>query len=336
MQQVLLGLLLASATAAPSGSTANTCAAIGCTTHKADGYQCQCNFHCQAHNDCCADVATVCLNQTDPCLAPNHGCKGHKDAGNATATSKAGGGGGKASSNTNSTKATHAGKEGGASAKAGHQEKAAASDKKSSTTTSGAKSDAKQGSHHEHAPAAAGKGKGDGSSGGSGSGSGGGKAAEAGKAAETGKEHTKKEGAAEAGGAKKEDKGASAGADKKAAHEHEHEHEHAAKEGGAHEGKAGGQHAGVSWVIVLLACLTGLFVPITVAIVLVLRARGVCCAKHPHQRVDAQKPADTGISIEGEPNLGTGEEEGAEAAAEAGLAPAVEAEAPKGVNAPVE
>ena len=46
------------------------------------------------------------------------------------------------------------------------------------------------------------------------------------------------------------------------------------------------------------------------AIILVLRARGVCCAKHPHQRVDTQeKPADNAVTIEGEPNLGTGEPE---------------------------
>ena len=59
----------------------------------------------------------------------------------------------------------------------------------------------------------------------------------------------------------------------------------------------------------MLACATGLFVPITVAIILVLRARGVCCAKHPHTVVDKQQPGSNAVGIEGEPNMGSGEPE---------------------------
>ena len=39
--------------------------------------------------------------------------------------------------------------------------------------------------------------------------------------------------------------------------------------------------------LVLLACATGLTLPITISLILVLRARGVCCPKHPHQAIEA-------------------------------------------------
>ena len=48
------------------------------------------------------------------------------------------------------------------------------------------------------------------------------------------------------------------------------------------------QHDTVSLIIVLLACATGLTVPITISIILILRARGVCCAPAAakHHRID--------------------------------------------------
>eukprot|EP00316_Scyphosphaera_apsteinii_P012638 CAMPEP_0119304832 /NCGR_PEP_ID=MMETSP1333-20130426/5954_1 /TAXON_ID=418940 /ORGANISM="Scyphosphaera apsteinii, Strain RCC1455" /LENGTH=226 /DNA_ID=CAMNT_0007307779 /DNA_START=169 /DNA_END=849 /DNA_ORIENTATION=+ len=44
---------------------------MGCPQHKKDGWVCQCNFHCEAHGDCCADFAAACPNTTDPMLG-NH------------------------------------------------------------------------------------------------------------------------------------------------------------------------------------------------------------------------------------------------------------------------
>lgn len=311
---LVLPAVAVGATAAPS---ATTCAVLGCTTHKADdGRSCQCNFHCSKHQDCCSDNSQVCANATDPCLVPGHSCKTHA-AGNSTTSASKPEHAGKATNN-NTTKATHVGKEASStnSAKSGHDKASSEASKKTPSTAS--KTDSKQGSHHEHTPKAdSSKGGGGGSGGskadGKGDGSSTGKATAAAAASDSGgsssgkatapaaattdggKEHTKKE-------ANAKDAKATEGGDKKAAHEH--------SSSSSHDGHAGGQHSSINWVIVILACLTGLFVPITVAIILVLRARGVCCAKHPHQRVDTQeKPADNAVTIEGEPNLGTGEPE---------------------------
>ena len=55
---------------------------------------------------------------------------------------------------------------------------------------------------------------------------------------------------------------------------------------------AHGHHGSVSWLIVVLACATGLTIPITVSIVLILRARGVCCVPRVvHHRIDRPGPS---------------------------------------------
>ena len=90
---------------------------------------------------------------------------------------------------------------------------------------------------------------------------------------------------------KKDEKKEAADKEKKESSAHSTEK----KEGGHEHGGAAKHSSGISWVIVLLACATGLFVPITVAIILVLRARGVCCAKHPHTAVDKQQPGSNAV-----------------------------------------
>lgn len=51
---------------------AQDCTTLGCTLHKHDGWVCQCNFHCGAHGDCCADFDLACPNATDPMAGANH------------------------------------------------------------------------------------------------------------------------------------------------------------------------------------------------------------------------------------------------------------------------
>ena len=79
------------------------------------------------------------------------------------------------------------------------------------------------------------------------------------------------------------------------------QHEHAGKAKGTAE-HTHTPHKSYSWLIVVLACATGLTVPITVSIVLILRARGVCCgpATAVHQRIDrpAAKPTETAAGAE--------------------------------------
>jgi cobalamin biosynthesis Mg chelatase CobN len=209
--------------------------------HKVDGRSCQCNFHCQDHKDCCTDVASICANQTDPCIDPKHGCRG-RGSGNSTSAAKAQ----RLPKLANSTKTAKDGK--GKPSLSSSKDKDRHTNVHSSSGKPETKSDAKASSADTSSSLATG-----------------------GKSA----------------GERKKD----AGADGK---KHEHGmHEHA------------NMHASMNWMVVILACMTGLFVPVTVAIVLVLRSRGVCCPKHPHQRVDAQtKPPETGIQMDPLPTHG--------------------------------
>lgn len=58
---------------------AQDCMTLGCTMHKRDGWVCQCNFHCAAHGDCCADFSVACPNSTDPAASAgtNHSSHEH-------------------------------------------------------------------------------------------------------------------------------------------------------------------------------------------------------------------------------------------------------------------
>merc|ERR1719421_1783072 len=83
-----IAVIVLTAASLPSSHSASApaglCATLGCATHKLDGAACQRNFHCTAHKDCCADHASVCVNQTDPCL--RHECKPSRASNNATET----------------------------------------------------------------------------------------------------------------------------------------------------------------------------------------------------------------------------------------------------------
>ena len=67
---------------------AQECTALGCTMHKREGWVCQCNFHCVAHGDCCADFAAACPNSTDP-LATAGANQANHSAGEHTAEASA-------------------------------------------------------------------------------------------------------------------------------------------------------------------------------------------------------------------------------------------------------
>lgn len=277
-----LALVFVANTAA---ATAGLCSSIGCSVHKMDGRSCQCNFHCDAHHDCCSDFAATCPNLTDPCL--EHKCKSHAPGAASADTSAAASKAHehtKAHSSTASTgNATahehtkgHSPTTKAAASKEGESGK---SESKSKSTTDAKpshghhdESDAKKG-HHEHSakPSGGGTSGAKPSSGASSSGS------------------------ASADGGSKESK----------PHEHAHEHE---KKEGEHDKKAGSDHphhekrGAVSWLIVLLACATGLTIPITLSIVLILRARGVCCASTAvHQRIDLppKTPTETAAETNG-------------------------------------
>jgi len=243
-------------------STGGLCATSGgCSVHKIDSRGCQCNFHCAAHKDCCSDFAAVCPNQTDPCL--EHKCKGVaaptpitdaskvKAKTNATAAGKGSGG---SSSSKAAGKATGGGKE----------DKPPKEDKspKGEETS-------KKGHHTATTTAAKGSGGASGKASGSSS-STSGKAS--GEKSHGDKEHGDKEHSSEKAHEK----------------EHEKEHEHGEHEHAEHAHDHPGHRGSMSWVVVLLACATGLTIPITVSIILILRARGVCCAPKggAHQRID--------------------------------------------------
>ena len=81
----------------------------------------------------------------------------------------------------------------------------------------------------------------------------------------------------------------------KEAKEKAHEHEH--KSGQKHRGAP----SSVNIAIVVLACISGITVPITISIVLVLRARGICCVGTKFQRIDRPPVVPTESAIEAAP-----------------------------------
>ena len=237
----------------PSCIAADLCATLGCSVHKQDGAACQCNYHCNVHHDCCADVAAVCQNRTDPCLTHSGGCK-HGGGGNVTTGHKAEHT--KSSEHVKSPEHTKA-KSSTASAEATHSSKAHAPSAEGASTadathSSGhaSKSDGKKGGPHDHV---AGSGKASGTSG-KAAGAAGAKEKEHSKESEKDKDKNKEKEKEKASGTQHE------------SHTHHTPHTHSSST--------------TPWVVVVLACITGLTLPITISIILVLRAR---CAHRAHR-----------------------------------------------------
>ena len=237
----------------PSCIAADLCATLGCSVHKQDGAACQCNYHCNVHHDCCADVAAVCQNRTDPCLTHSGGCK-HGGGGNVTTGHKAehtkssehvkSPEHAKAKSSTASAEATHSSK--------AHAPSAEGASTADATHSSGhaSKSDGKKGGPHDHV---AGSGKASGTSG-KVAGAAGAKEKEHSKESEKDKDKNKEKEKEKASGTQHE------------SHTHHTPHTHSSST--------------TPWVVVVLACITGLTLPITISIILVLRAR---CAHRAHR-----------------------------------------------------
>ena len=258
----LLSILCATASAA----TGTTCASLGCSTHKVDGQSCQCNFHCAAHKDCCADFRAACPNATDPLAgsSPHHAEHGKAPSAPQSPSHKGGGTG-----NATSQKVAH--------------------EKPPPKPAHEAEKNTK---HHEHAPspapslpskhsadkAAAGKsgGSSSGSSGGKSSGSSGGKSSGGGSSG----------GSSSGGSTASKAKGSNSTSSSSRGGEHEKSE---------HEKK----HQTFSFAVVLLVCATGITLPITVSIILVLRSRGVCCVSTAFQRIDRPptKPTQGGTEL---------------------------------------
>jgi len=74
----------------------------------------------------------------------------------------------------------------------------------------------------------------------------------------------------------------------------------------AHEHSKRQPVSSTSIMIVVLACITGITVPVTVSIVLVLRSRGVCCVSSTsavHQRIDRPPTKPTDVAIDSPASL---------------------------------
>jgi len=279
-------LVLAPAAAGADGS----CATLQCSVHKMEGRPCQCNFHCDAHHDCCSDFATVCSNLTDPCL--QHQCK-HNSAAAATSIeakahdhSKAHSGSSTGNATSNEAK-TH-----------DHLKAHAANSATNTTSTKGSAS-----STHEKETKSGGKDAKDAKNKAATDSKGGHGKQEEGES-KKGHEHSSGSKESSSGASKSAPNGKSGGSagSKEAGGKDnkQHTHEHAKAESEHTKAK----HETISWIIVLLACATGLTVPVTVSIVLILRARGVCCVPTiAHHRID-QQGAPTATAADGVPTTG--------------------------------
>jgi len=271
MRPVTATLLLLLLDVHAGSSTSQSCATLGCSTHKvSDGRPCQCNFHCSAHHDCCTDYAAACPNASDPMVSPHGGANGGENG-----TAKV----------TKSTKA--------ASTKTAHEPNTKHSAGKQSGSTHTASS-----------------------SGGKGAGSKGGADGVA-TAVTPGGNSTIATGG---GGTHSSSKGGGATKDKGEHQEHSKEKTEHPEHGEHHSSNhsPGAKHSSTtSLIVVLLACATGITVPITISIILILRARGVCCVSSSFQRIDKPpaQPAAGGAELESQPASAATQETGCAPAA---------------------
>jgi len=202
---------------------AQECAKLGCTPHKRDGWVCQCNVHCAAHGDCCADYAAACANATFP---TTNRSSHDRTAGSAPAPANA------TNSPSSHVKALKEHNSGG---------KPSSSSARTHAKSTGSSSGSGSGGSHHATPSKGGSSKGS--------------AKEREKEKERDKEKKEKE-------------------------------ERESRSKGAHSGgHSHGESNSFPWGLVIFACVVALTVPITVALTLVFRARGICCCKSRFEAV---------------------------------------------------
>eukprot|EP00327_Prymnesium_parvum_P000968 CAMPEP_0182842638 /NCGR_PEP_ID=MMETSP0006_2-20121128/25739_1 /TAXON_ID=97485 /ORGANISM="Prymnesium parvum, Strain Texoma1" /LENGTH=311 /DNA_ID=CAMNT_0024972333 /DNA_START=355 /DNA_END=1290 /DNA_ORIENTATION=+ len=241
-----------------------SCAVYGCTAHKVSDHACQCNVHCLTHKDCCADYATACSrNETEaahhhtPHLSPHN--ETEADEGKA----------GKAAVETSDKGSTKGGQE------------------KSGTKESGAKESAKESAKETKAKEGAkDAGKDSGKDAGKDAKGAAGKEASKAKAAKPPPSPSSHSSHPSSGShqAVSHASGSHSSGHASNGHPSAHPSTHSSSHSSHSSSSAASSHVThhsklTWWLVVGLACVTGLTVPIIISAILVLRANGVCCAR---------------------------------------------------------
>jgi len=251
-----------------------SCAVYGCTAHKVSDHACQCNVHCLTHKDCCADYATACSrNETEaahhhtPHLSPHN--ETEADEGKA----------GKAAVETSDKGSTKGGQE-----KSGTKESGA---KESGAKESGAKESAKESAKETKAKEGAkDAGKDSGKDAGKDAKGAAGKEASKAKAAKPPPSPSSHSSHPSSGShqAVSHASGSHSSGHASNGHPSAHPSTHSSSHSSHSSSSAASSHVThhsklTWWLVVGLACVTGLTVPIIISAILVLRANGVCCAR---------------------------------------------------------
>ncbi|KAL1495533.1 hypothetical protein AB1Y20_016897 [Prymnesium parvum] len=284
-----------------------SCAVYGCTAHKVSDHACQCNVHCLTHKDCCADYATACSrNETEaahhhtPHLSPHNETEADEGkAGKAAVETSDKGStkGGQEKSGTKESGAKESGakesgakesaKESGAKESGAKESGAKESAKESGAKESGAKESAKESAKETKAKEGAkDAGKDSGKDAGKDAKGAAGKEASKAKAAKPPPSPSSHSSHPSSGShqAVSHASGSHSSGHASNGHPSAHPSTHSSSHSSHSSSSAASSHVThhsklTWWLVVGLACVTGLTVPIIISAILVLRANGVCCAR---------------------------------------------------------
>jgi len=246
-----------------------SCAVYGCTAHKVSDHACQCNVHCLTHKDCCADYATACSrNETEaahhhtPHLSPHN--ETEADEGKA----------GKAAVETSDKGSTKGGQEKSGTKESGAKESGAKESAKESAKETKAKEGAKD------AGKDSGKDAGKDAKGAAGKEASKAKAAKPPPSPSSHSSHPSSGSHQAVSHASGSHSSGHASNGHPSAHPSTHSSSHSSHSSSSAASSHVTHHSKLTWWLVVgLACVTGLTVPIIISAILVLRANGVCCAR---------------------------------------------------------